>query len=96
MPPFRGAAHAWLLAPCMPLSATRLDIRHITLQEISFVGTNTCTAEDFCKTAQAMNDAKLGNIDWFEMRALEDGADAFAQLGSGSVASPKIILDSWS
>lgn len=96
MPAFRGAAHAWLLAPCMPWSATRLDIRHITLQGISFVGTNTCTAEDFCQTAQAMNEVKLGNIDWYEMRALEDGADAFTQLRSGSFASPKVILDPWS
>ena len=69
-----------------------LDIRRMTLQEITFIGTYTYTAQDFRDTAAAMFDGRLGALDWFEARALSDGAAAFADLRSGTVAAPKIML----
>ncbi|NNK78729.1 MAG: alcohol dehydrogenase catalytic domain-containing protein [Litoreibacter sp.] len=72
-----------------------LDIRRMTLQEITFIGTYTYTAEDFRQTAQAMYDGKLGDLNWFQSRSLEDGAQAFADLRQGVVAAPKIVLDPW-
>ncbi|MCG7520790.1 zinc-binding dehydrogenase [Ruegeria sp. Ofav3-42] len=72
-----------------------LDIRRMTLQEITFIGTYTYTAEDFRKTAQAIFDGRLGALDWVEERALPDAADAFRDLQSGVVAAPKIILAPW-
>lgn len=69
-----------------------LDIRRITLQEISFIGTYTYTAQDFRDTAQAMFDGRLGALDWTETRALSDGAQAFSDIRSGRVSAPKIIL----
>lgn len=72
-----------------------LDIRRMTLQEITFIGTYTYTAEDFRKTAQAIFDGRLGALDWVEERALPDAAAAFRDLRSGVVAAPKIILAPW-
>ncbi len=72
-----------------------LDIRRMTLQEITFIGTYTYTAEDFRKTAQAIFDGRLGALDWTEARPLSGGAQAFRDLRSGAVAAPKIILDPW-
>lgn len=69
-----------------------LDIRRVTLQEITFMGTYTYTAADFRATAQAMFSGKLGRLDWFEARQLSDGAKAFADIRQGLVEAPKIIL----
>jgi threonine dehydrogenase-like Zn-dependent dehydrogenase len=73
-----------------------LDIRRMTLQEITFIGTYTYTAQDFRDTAQAIFDGRLGPLDWTETRALSGGAAAFADLRAGRVASPKIVLHPWS
>lgn len=72
-----------------------LDIRRMTLQEITFIGTYTYTAKDFRQTAQAIFDGRLGALEWIEERALADGAQAFCDIRSGAVAAPKIILRPW-
>ncbi|MHA6265182.1 zinc-dependent alcohol dehydrogenase [Arenibacterium sp. CAU 1754] len=72
-----------------------LDIRRMTLQEITFIGTYTYTAQDFRDTAQAIFDGRLGPLDWIETRSLKDGAQAFSGLRSGQIAAPKIVLDPW-
>lgn len=69
-----------------------LDIRRMTLQEITFIGTYTYTANDFRETAAAIFDGRLGALDWVLQRPLGEGAAAFADLLSGSVTAPKIIL----
>lgn len=66
-----------------------LDIRRVTLQEITFMGTYTYTAADFRATAQAMFDGKLGQLSWFEPRPLFDGARAFVDIRQGVVEAPK-------
>jgi len=69
-----------------------LDIRRMTLQEVSFIGTYTYTANEFRDVATAIAEGRLGKLDWIEQRSLADGADAFVELHAGSVAVPKIIL----
>ncbi|MFT5001378.1 MAG: threonine dehydrogenase-like Zn-dependent dehydrogenase, partial [Planctomycetota bacterium] len=69
-----------------------LDIRRLTLQEITFIGTYTYTAEDFRATAQAMFDGKLGTLDWIESRPLSEGSRAFRDIRKGTVPAPKVIL----
>ncbi|HAT86743.1 MAG TPA: galactitol-1-phosphate 5-dehydrogenase, partial [Rhizobiales bacterium] len=69
-----------------------LDIRRMTLQEISFIGTYTYTAKDFRDTAQAMFDGRLGALDWTEIRPLSDGNTAFRDIRAGLIPNPKIIL----
>ena len=73
-------------------AAGGLDIRRITLQEITFFGTYTYTADDFRQTAQAIFDGRLGPLDWTQTRDLADGQQAFDDIRAGTVASPKIIL----
>jgi threonine dehydrogenase-like Zn-dependent dehydrogenase len=75
--------------------APGLDVRRATLQEITFTGTYTYTAQDFRDTAQAIFDGRLGPLDWTQTRALSDGYQAFQDLRAGKVAAPKIILTPW-
>jgi L-gulonate 5-dehydrogenase len=69
-----------------------LDIRRMTLQEITFIGTYTYTPTDFRDTAQAIFEGRLGALDWIEQRGLDDGPAAFAEIHAGRVAAPKTIL----
>jgi len=69
-----------------------LDIRRMTLQEVTFIGTYTYTPADFCDTAQAIFDGRLGALDWMDVRPLSDGLQAFRDIRSGQAAAPKIIL----
>ena len=64
----------------------------MTLWEIAFIGTYTYTMQDFRETAAAIFDGSLGDLDWIEVRALADGAQAFADIKAGVAASPKIVL----
>ena len=68
------------------------DIRRITLQEITVIGTYTYTAQDFRDAGAAMFDGRLGPLDWTEARPLSEGAQAFADIRSGAIAAPKILL----
>ena len=70
-----------------------LDVRRMTLQEITFIGTYTYTAQDFRDTAAAIFDGRLGALDWTEQRPLSDGASAFSDIRAGRTAAPKIILN---
>jgi threonine dehydrogenase-like Zn-dependent dehydrogenase len=72
-----------------------LDIRRMTLQEITFIGTYAYNMQDFRDTAAAIFDGRLGALDWTEHRPLSAGAAAFSELRKGQVASPKIILGPW-
>lgn len=73
-----------------------LDVRRMTLQEITFIGTYTYTAQDFKDTAQALFDGRLGDLNWIETRPLSAGAQAFADIRSGKADMPKIVLTPWS
>ncbi|MEL7026091.1 MAG: alcohol dehydrogenase catalytic domain-containing protein [Pseudomonadota bacterium] len=69
------------------------DIRRMTLQEITLIGTYTYTAQDFRDTCAAMFDGRLGALDWVEARPLSSGAQAFKDIRAGKVPAPKIILN---
>ncbi len=69
-----------------------LDIRRMTLQEITFTGTYTYTMADFKATADAIFTGKLGKLSWIEKRPLADGAAAFRDIAEGRAAAPKIVL----
>ncbi len=69
-----------------------LDIRRITLEEISFLGNYTYTAVDLRAAIQALYSGALGPLDWVETRLLSDGAAAFREIHEGKAAAPKIVL----
>ncbi len=69
-----------------------IDIRRLTLQEITFIGTYTYTMQDFQATVSAMQSGALGDLEWYAERQLSEGAGAFTDLVEGRAASSKIIL----
>lgn len=85
--PGGAIAHIGLGSP-----AGGLDVRRMTLQEISFIGTYTYSASDFRETAEAIFSGRLGALDWTDIRPLSEGARAFADIRSGRAAAPKIVL----
>ena len=68
------------------------DIRRITLQEITLTGSYCYTPQDFADCFSAMVAGGLGPLDWIESRPLAGGVAAFADLDSGAVAAPKLVL----
>jgi L-gulonate 5-dehydrogenase len=69
-----------------------LDVRRMTLQEVTFIGTYCYTMAEFADTFAAMIAGRLGPLDWFETRPLADGVQAFADIRAGRNAVPKIVL----
>lgn len=69
-----------------------VDVRRLTLQEITFIGTYTYTPQDFRDTGAAIFSGQLGPLDWVETRPLSDGQAAFDDIRNGRAAAPKIIL----
>jgi threonine dehydrogenase-like Zn-dependent dehydrogenase len=69
-----------------------LDIRKITLQEVTLTGTYCYTPADFRQTVDALAGGGLGTLAWFECRPLADGAAAFRDIDAGAAASAKIVL----
>ena len=69
-----------------------LDIRRLTLQEITFFGTYTYTADEFRETSAAIFDGRFGALDWIFPMKLEDGASAFADIREGRIMAPKVML----
>ena len=68
------------------------DIRRITLQEICVTGSYCYTPQDFTDALAALGQGALGALGWVETRALDDGAQAFADLDAGNVDAAKIVL----
>lgn len=69
-----------------------LDLRKITLQEITVSGSYCYTPADFSHTVRALTEGRLGPLAWFEERPLAEGARAFADLDNCQTAAAKIVL----
>lgn len=69
-----------------------LDIRRITLQEITFRGTYCYTDADFREVVAMLATGGFGTLDWAAEMPLADGAVAFAALDKGEIATAKIVL----
>jgi threonine dehydrogenase-like Zn-dependent dehydrogenase len=69
-----------------------LDIRKITLQEVTVTGSYCYTPVDFRQAVDALATERLGGLTWFEERPLADGARAFADIDAGSARAAKIVL----
>ncbi len=69
-----------------------LDVRRMTLQEITFIGCYTYSPVDLRVTLQKLHSGALGSLDWLAVRPLEDGASAFKEILAGQCAAPKIVL----
>ncbi len=69
-----------------------MDVRKMTLAEVTFIGTYTYTALDFRVAARKIQNGEIGSLDWVDERSLAEGSRSFQELIQGEVASPKIVL----
>ena len=69
-----------------------LDIRKLTLQEVTLMGSYCYTMVDVRATVKALYSGALGSLEWIEQRPLSEGGNAFADLLAGRTPSAKIVL----
>ena len=69
-----------------------LDIRRLTLSEITFVGSYTYTRADLELALTLLGRGNLGHLGWLEERSLDEAARAFSDLDHGQVAGAKVVL----
>ncbi len=69
-----------------------MDIRKITLQEVTLTGTYCYTPVDFGQTVAALAQGRLGRLSWTEERSLAEGASAFRAIDEGTTPAAKIVL----
>ena len=72
--------------------ASEIDMRKLTLAEITLMGTYTYSAADLRATVAALDRGVFGDLSWVEQRPLAEGARAFDDLHHGRVASAKVVL----
>ena len=72
--------------------ASEIDMRKLTLAEITLIGTYTYTMADLRAAARALHDGAFGDLAWVEERKLADGAAAFRDLHEGRAGAAKIVL----
>lgn len=69
-----------------------LDIRKLTLFEITLIGVYCYTPADMRAAAKAIEIGLVGNLDWIETRPISEGAKAFDDLDKGRSAAAKVVL----
>ena len=72
--------------------ASKIDMRKLTLAEITLIGVYTYTTADLRAAAIALHEGAFGDLAWVEERSLADGAKAFRDLDQGRAAAAKIVL----
>jgi 2-desacetyl-2-hydroxyethyl bacteriochlorophyllide A dehydrogenase len=72
--------------------ASEIDMRKLTLAEITLLGTYTYTTADLRATVDALAGSAFGDLSWVEERPLAGGAQAFVDLDQGRCASAKVVL----
>jgi len=72
--------------------ASEIDMRKLTLAEITLLGTYTYTTADLRATVDALARGVFGDLSWVEERPLDEGQQAFLDLDQGRCAAAKVIL----
>jgi 2-desacetyl-2-hydroxyethyl bacteriochlorophyllide A dehydrogenase len=73
-------------------AASEIDMRKLTLAEISLIGSYTYSTTDLRASARALHEGAFGDLAWVEERPLAEGRQAFRDLDQGRAAAAKIIL----
>ena len=69
-----------------------LDVRRITLQEVTLVGCYCYTPADFKDVVAALMASRFGTLSWVEERSLAEGPAAFRAIDQGAIAAAKVVL----
>ena len=72
--------------------ASEIDMRKLTLAEITLLGTYTYSTADLRATVAALRRGAFGDLAWVEQRPLAEGARAFEDLHLGKTGSAKVVL----
>jgi 2-desacetyl-2-hydroxyethyl bacteriochlorophyllide A dehydrogenase len=72
--------------------ASEIDMRKLTLAEITLLGTYTYTTADLRATVDALASGAFGDLSWVEERTLAEGQQAFLDLDQGRCAAAKVVL----
>jgi 2-desacetyl-2-hydroxyethyl bacteriochlorophyllide A dehydrogenase len=72
--------------------ASEIDMRKLTLAEITLLGTYPYTTADLRATVDALAHGAFGDLSWVEQRSLADGPQAFVDLDQGRCAAAKVVL----
>ena len=72
--------------------ASEIDMRKLTLAEITLLGTYTYTTADLGATVDALAQGAFGDLSWVEERPLDAGQQAFLDLDQGRCAAAKVLL----
>lgn len=72
--------------------ASEIDMRKLTLAEITLLGTYTYTTADLRATVAALARGAFGDLAWVEERPLAEGPQAFVDLDQGRCAAAKVLL----
>ena len=72
--------------------ASEIDMRKLTLAEVTLLGAYTYTQADLRETVRQLEEGVFGDLNWVEERSLKDGALAFSDIAAGKVASAKVVL----
>ena len=72
--------------------ASEIDMRRLTLAEITLLGTYTYTTADLRATVAAIHRGAFGDLGWLDVRPMAQGAQAFNDLDQGRAAAAKVIL----
>lgn len=72
--------------------ASEIDMRRLTLAEITLIGTYTYSMADMRAAVRALYGGAFGTLEWVDERPLAQGAEAFRDLHEGRSAASKIVL----
>ena len=72
--------------------SSEIDMRKLTLAEITLLGTYTYSTVDLQATVNLLARHAFGDLSWVEKRSLNDGPQAFNDLHAGKTAAAKVIL----
>jgi len=72
--------------------ASEIDMRKLTLAEITLAGVYTYSTADLRAAARALHEGAFGDLAWVEERPLSEGARAFADIDAGRARAAKILL----
>lgn len=72
--------------------ASEIDMRKLTLAEITLLGTYTYTTADLRATVAALYRGAFGALEWVETRPMSQGAQAFNDLDAGRTSSAKVVM----
>ncbi|HZZ92294.1 MAG TPA: alcohol dehydrogenase catalytic domain-containing protein [Usitatibacter sp.] len=72
--------------------ASEIDMRKLTLAEITLAGVYTYSTADLRAAAVALHEGAFGDLAWVEERPLSEGDRAFQDLDQGRTPAAKILL----